>query len=73
MIYQKEIQRLAVINLATDLHGTIPESQVEERRFIVKFLVHEGVLTLEDPPESGKFFFNQAESQDIYLEAYNNT
>ncbi len=73
MIFQKEIQRLAVINLATDLHGNVSESLVEERRFIIKLLVHQDVLTLEDPPESGKFFFNQAESQDIYLEAYNNS
>jgi hypothetical protein len=73
MIFQKEIQRLAIINLTADLHGNVSESLVEERRSIIKLLVHEGVLTLEDPPESGKFFFNQAESQDIYLEAYNNT
>lgn len=68
---KEKIQRLAKINLASDLYGSSTPAMVEERRKLVRDLVENDVITLEDPPESGKFFFNQAEGQELYLEAYN--
>jgi hypothetical protein len=67
-----EIQRLAKINLSQDLNGSAQQEMILERRELVKKLENAGIITLEDPPTSGKFYFNDAESQETYLEAYNN-
>jgi hypothetical protein len=68
---KREIQKLAKINLTQDLYGSITENMILERRKIVKDLADAGIITLEEPHSSGKFYFNEAEGQEIYLEAYN--